>query len=1065
MVMNKSEESSNINRKIRCGEITVTKKKNTNKENTKTFYQVRVTIKTKLRKEPADDAAIMKELLPGVRLKVLDAQGGWLRVQTPEDDQGYVLFRELPDLHQALNDFLQPAPASVLDHMKLQEIYKAIDRLYNVSDEERKRHRQTLDSLVTKSTRELDLLIPSAYDYLRGDPNAEQRFLSILNFLVEREPPPPRPPSFKFEFQVRGDQDPSNPNTVKVKGIEAFLPPEPGQLGGDGCLFPPFLITRPYLAVLWIALSEGQPQDSRVQDIIWTYLWTVNRSLNKTESLELLYSAAQPVHAGDEISLQRFSATLDLVSDGGMELRTSQQPMPPSEQIEDSYRKHLGTLRSTSEAALPLPIADLSPPLVLDLCRLERAAMIGYALDCGVPMAYRITDIINLDRQHLDGSPYIREGCPGELVEIQGEGFRETRDWYPISGKSQVIFPGEGRDSIPVVEEDYVLWSDTRVQVRVPDGVRSGHLSMQIISDYTSGCGIRIKLHPTQENRSFEVPTPPIIEKFKVGYPERGQEWETRDIPACDTIFLIVEATNAEEAIILDNHGNRVDFPSGEPGDRRVIEGAVAVNSTESMIYTLRTSNACSTTERLVTVNRHFQFNWSDAYVTVRGGSTFELVLDHHCPPEAMSLEEAAFQITAQYWGSDGEYRNAHSFLNGLPDEVRFRHGETEKRFSITAADDICWTIVVTAHAIENSERYRESSSYTQVVLYDQPRITDVRTYNPNACDDFDIEITGDCFAPRNPLGSTHVSLYTTLPDGGREHWNIVTLLEIQYGSDHAHPWRDAVLIGRAIGPLENYSYSVRVTHSGLEGTAPLLRDGRSLNYPRSRIERFDASPPFILGGIGPTPPVTDVTLSWRVRYAAKVELHSQGGGLRSRDPGLLARWVRSSHQMCEMWEEEFRDRIQFAETYELRVFQFDTMGKPGTTGSTQTLHVSQEIIDETPPPTMLGVQRLLIYNCTWNRHRIYVWVWNYSSSAPRWENRGSLEPAYDSWGRCPAAGADSLDLTFDDGSIYDVRIIDPELRTCPDGRSDDPNLSNCWRERHIILGDSDGLGVTHHVM
>jgi hypothetical protein len=108
------------------------------------------------------------------------------------------------------------------------------------------------------------------------------------------------------------------------------------------------------------------------------------------------------------------------------------------------------------------------------------------------------------------------------------------------------------------------------------------------------------------------------------------------------------------------------------------------------------------------------------------------------------------------------------------------------------------------------------------------------------------------------------------------------------------------------------------------------------------------------------------------------------------------------------------------------------------------------------PPPNLVGISKLSLFNCQIERHTVFVWAREVTPILGPWGLIQSIPTQFNEGGQCPFDDngilADSAAIltrngegggfACTDGSVYQVSIVDPERPTC-NGRND-PTIGNC---------------------
>ena len=105
------------------------------------------------------------------------------------------------------------------------------------------------------------------------------------------------------------------------------------------------------------------------------------------------------------------------------------------------------------------------------------------------------------------------------------------------------------------------------------------------------------------------------------------------------------------------------------------------------------------------------------------------------------------------------------------------------------------------------------------------------------------------------------------------------------------------------------------------------------------------------------------------------------------------------------------------------------------------------------PPTPSRGSNKFVLYNCTAERHTVYVWLSDQTASTGK--QVGTLNPQYDASGSCPAGGSGPLEVPLTDGHVYQLVVVDTGLIGC--GGNDPTNVSCRKLVSPIVAGDKNG--------
>jgi hypothetical protein len=104
------------------------------------------------------------------------------------------------------------------------------------------------------------------------------------------------------------------------------------------------------------------------------------------------------------------------------------------------------------------------------------------------------------------------------------------------------------------------------------------------------------------------------------------------------------------------------------------------------------------------------------------------------------------------------------------------------------------------------------------------------------------------------------------------------------------------------------------------------------------------------------------------------------------------------------------------------------------------------------PPPAASGFGKVVVLNCHTAHRTINVWSLDHTAGTKT--RVGSLNPNYDDFGSCPAAGA-PMEVKLADGHVHEIVFVDPGALGC-EGQ-DDPMVVACRRDSMAIVGLSTG--------
>jgi len=1049
------------------------------------LFRFSVTDSLALYVSPDDDAETVTTVIEDDLVDVLQYADDWYEVATEGGFQGWVRADSMPVLQQAIAEFTKPVSAPLIDSRRLQPVYDAISQLSAVNEDTRDRYRDIVDRLYIESEI-LNIVAQDAHSYLRGDPNAEERLRNVLSASLDTGGTTVPPTANRH--QIMGDQ-PRGPTPGPMPGGPSDVP----------CLFEWEPFFQMQLSLIRLSHSLGAPDPAAMESIYREFSSNIDGPMESARLLEFVYQEAHVAGPQGLNDPDRFRAILDSAANSGQ--------IPTESNTVDGDQRDRNLRPDGAQPQFDF-IEEIIPEPT-NLCQEERAGRTERAVKCACFDSYEIDRISNLSQTPPDDGTYIGEACPGDRIAIKGRGFGRNRDWGLDSQKSEVVFQGsevtyrDGMTGVPATEYDE--WSDTRVEVTVPEESQPGPILMRILCDgiNVSKCGIQLKpVVGDVSNRRVAIPEPPTIDTALA----QDRDGIARDrFEACEPVSLFVVASNAEQVKVLDEDGDEIEFPAGVYGERREIRGETeSVRTPESATYTVHASNVCHEIAESVSPERFTGIDVAVEPAVVTPGESATLVLRNFCEPEMLNLDEVVVDISleATVGTTTDQHRNA---IDGLPDRATFNADDSRLEFDLTA-NDACTELAITGEITDvsgdgtdydESEDYDEPADETLLEVYDTPQIHRVETMDSQACDPLRFTVHGDCFYPR--LESTE-SLSSFTPRNevvveGSDHGpyrfgypphrsaDKPRITDITLGD--GIPWHGMTLVCEAPDGLLSDTYDVTVElrpegHPNLSSDPVPLLDGDRLGYPEPEIHVFS-----------PTPAVIDtgayfhtVTFRWVVTYTDYVEIENLTPRNLGDKPGSFHVPIDNpggERAVCQRWEDTLVDDEMWGDTqYELRAYNGDAASP-----TTATLTVKAMDMSGTGGTTRLpGLPRanlIRIYNCNSppvdadpdddsDRHatgsnEIRVRMREIDGMGRRardWHTVDSvngnetLPPALRSGRTCPSPSDDKIRIDLTDGHQYDILVEELGRRGTPDyfvvdsgsyiGDSDASNIDLVYR-------------------
>lgn len=577
----------------------------------------------------------------------------------------------------------------------------------------------------------LDTLASAAHGYLRGQPDSEAALTEILARMGAFQAPQPVPVSF------------AGLGRHPIPGEIDF--PQRFPLPRRGCFINKGAYSGLFAGIARWAQRQGGDGGGREQQ--WLVVGPLLPALEQLEALEDLYAEMPAIGA-----LQGTATLLQLIA----------KHVPDSTGFGDKA-PGAGSFGSNYLPTFPVPGFPGTGITIPNPCRLERWIDTGRASACICHESYLVTGVVNQSRPQPDGTPRMGEGCEGEWLRFEGEGFGDSREWPRGLGESEVLFSSDGLREGHVPATEYRLWSDTAVEARVPPGIQSGTTAMRILCRTARHCARAAFRHAAPGSRRYvTLSQVPILLEAAYRYPPSGDRRVLADldrgigsIPRCHELILELLADDAEAIDVLDEDGTMV--LAGERGPSRRVAVSVGLQASESRSYIIRLAGGCGApVEARLPVHRGGWLILTLPHL-LRAGETHPVRLELFCAPASFGLK----QVTVDLFTSDPEIAVLSEEL------VVFDALDTVKELSITAAGDCGGTVVEArvreGHVPRDIPAHEARASY-HIGVITEFRLSNLRAPSGfGACQGNVIEVDAPCLPVRTGFGLEVVS---TGPEG-----------------------------------------------------------------------------------------------------------------------------------------------------------------------------------------------------------------------------------------------------------------------------------------------------------
>jgi hypothetical protein len=561
-----------------------------------------------------------------------------------------------------------------------------------VGDLQSERERGALTALLTRG-KELETLIEDGRGLLlRHDPNARARFLTLLDHLIGREAPPPRPDDFHMAAlpDTATARSPSGKTAERAQPrslpLPSGLPAEPGWPGSpDPCLIPPRAFGDLVGALATVAHTAGPAKDPIAEDLFWAGLWTIGSLADRLRPLELVNRAV--VEAPPGAVRDRLRAIAEIVA-----------PPPPGRGTAD--RQPTGDLeplgfQGSEPSGLP-PLPGFGFPWMINPCRAAWWIETERAVRCLCRDSYRVDAIENCSEGRDPTDP----PCAGECVRLLGLGFGETRSQELFGVQNEVVFSGRGREGVEATE--YVAftatdgtgattehadgWSDGEIRLRVPEGAVSGGFEVRVLCfDRPRDCpSIPTKLRQPASLREVELQPGPSASLEASGggdavYADDSSTVTLR-VLACSEVTLTARIVAGEAFSLTDSRGESLAPDVEERRDDFTL-ATWRVEEPAEETYALTVSNPCGEVVRTVQVSRYRSTVVQVARTLLVAGEATTGTASIPCP------ESTGVDILLWYRGP----------IAVSPTFAHIASGSTSTDFDVAADPDGCGTATVEA--------------------------------------------------------------------------------------------------------------------------------------------------------------------------------------------------------------------------------------------------------------------------------------------------------------------------------------------------------------------------------
>jgi hypothetical protein len=817
----------------------------------------------------------------------------------------------------------------VLCEERVQLIYRAAELAAGGDKLKETAYRERIDRLLGRASH-LSLLLHYSRDFLKGDSQAGNRLLALLNYLVQRTEAMPagsRPEAQQTQAEPSGGQGPSGRNPG---------PPGSGsqkRFHNWPCFISPLVISDIIFGVL--RLSEELPRAFEPYAAVVSFL------VEEVSTLEILYSQATAVHdAAGPVTYEAFDTALSFLEDS-----TVRMPLRGS-----------GYLHLKFGNPGPLP---------LDLCRLEKWQATREAELCarqlGNEPRYEIEEIINLDRSTEEGA-ISRRACAGDLIEIRGRYF---------GGAPFVVFPGGYEPT------DYPVREDGRIQCRVPEGTRSGDISIMCPISIPECARLGMSRPPARHtDRYLEISEPVTLSEFRVSGPVEMVGENRVRVEACENFTLHVAGDSADRAVLTDSSGAVIWEQEGPR-----ISGRVNLYTQENNTYTFEISGFCGRIVRELVVETYRRVRLEVSELQVQVGHTVDLVV-------AISCRAPAGGVTVNLINTTGVDN-----VIEVPDLVEIPEGEWRTTVTLTAGEQ-------DYEASIRGEAPDHEPGSVRLLVYDAPLLRDTDGYlQVYECTPFTLDLRGNGFDIEPSANTVRVT------DG--HIWRNLSVTGISF--DYPHNRVHGVVLHVAGNNLPCGRWWIHVTSHGLASERPVrLEVIRESGACRAQIVRFEASPDSITIG----PEGTVVTLEWEVFKARHVSIRSDVRG---------EVFVGEYGASCIAHDTDSL-RITLNESHTFTMEAYAHEAEPVTT---HTIRVRAR--ERREEPETRGFSRVFVQNCRVDGYSVTLTVEDLTAGTSR--NLGTLRNGYDSWGSC-AGEVETIDLT--DSHYYRITAWCPDDPIAP---------------------------------
>ena len=627
------------------------------------LFEISKTSDSFIFEKPSRNSKKIGEIKSGERVLISSIKETYFEINYKNGKIGWIKHKDIAEIYQFLSNYIEPNSfGPLLNPSAIGSIFEEL-----TNDDERVAAKHLI-----ASSSALQILLDAAPHVKPTDAFEIKHFKTLVNEVFDLQNLPKRPKDFRVDaWRKHVQSTPVNgniaPNTRTIIGKHRF--------GSFDCLISAGAIGAIARSIFRTTLFLTRADPESGDDFLWGGLAGVGQAVQRLEPLELLASAIHDRRVSEKSRKHRIEQSkflLTAATKTGGRTPISWQPHP------------------VRDAGVPdVSIFDRFPGQVSSIpCRFEQWAETERAVTCCGEF-YEIDSVEfadpEFDREIYDDEGNIvgveripNAGCIGQVLQIKGRGFSELRliDLDPALGAelgwavseenvrrpfNSVAFAGAARSKVYATDEDYLTWSDEFIEVKVPAGAVPGEVEVitlcrrnwRNVPISVSSCGFQQKFGRHRPEKAFVDVRGARFDRITIDVGEgpisiSTASTATLSAEACEPVRIWLRVINAERVLIRNGDGEPLEFPEGDAGDVRTVEGVIAFDDHVDREYLVSAinQNCGNATDFHFVINRYLAAHVDlDNARSVRAGETISGITSVSCDPQRLGLDRLEVRL------------------------------------------------------------------------------------------------------------------------------------------------------------------------------------------------------------------------------------------------------------------------------------------------------------------------------------------------------------------------------------------------------------------------------------